>query len=742
MRRFVFLYFMVAAVLVAPLARGSAPAAQTFPTPPPVPPAKPVAETMYGTSVTDPYRYFENMKDPAVVKFFKEQNAYTRMVLSRLGAPRDGLFERIKALDNAGSVVSDVTVDGPYYFYDKLNPGDNSPKLYVRNAAGGAERVLIDPQALATPGKHYTINYFLPSLDGSHVAYGISEGGSEAAVIHVVDTASGQILPDAIDRAYFGGPTSWLPDGKSFYYIRFPKLRPGEPETDKETRAVNYLHVLGRDADSDPAVFGYGVNPKMPFEATDFPIVVYSPASPYTLGAIAHGVKNELTIYATRAATADASTDWKPVAATADDVTGYDFMGSTIYLQSHKDAPTFKVIATSLDAPNLAAAQTVIPAGRSIVEQIGVAADGLYVLSRDGGFGRIARVPLAADGSPGASTDVALPFQGSVNAIATDPRVAGTVFGLTGWTHSLLYYAVDESGRVTDTHLKAIANVDTSPYASSEVQARSADGTMVPLSVIYRRNLRLDGSHPAYLTGYGAYGIEIDPSFSATRIAWLERGGVFAVCHPRGGGWYGEAWHQAGMIATKPHTWQDFIACGRWLIARKYTSPAHLAGEGTSAGGITIGRAITTEPRLFAAALDVVGASNALRMEFSPNGPPNVPEFGTVKDEVGFKALYAMDAYEHVVPGTPYPAVMLITGYNDPRVSSWELAKFAARLQKATTSGRPVLLRVDYDAGHGFLAGSRTQNEQLLTDEYSFLLWQCGDPAFRGIPTRIFPRRQ
>jgi prolyl oligopeptidase len=220
----------------------------------------------------------------------------------------------------------------------------------------------------------------------------------------------------------------------------------------------------------------------------------------------------------------------------------------------------------------------------------------------------------------------------------------------------------------------------------------------------------------------------------------MERGGVFAVCHPRGGGWYGEDWHRAGMIATKPHTWEDFVACANWLVENKYTSSAHLAGEGTSAGGITIGRAITSHPKLFAAALDVVGVSNALRSEFTPNGPPNVPEFGTVTNETGFKALYAMDAYQHVLPGTAYPAVMLITGFNDPRVSSWELAKFAARLQGATTSGRPILLRVDYDAGHGFLAASREQSEQLLTDEYAFLLWQCGDPAFAEIPTRIYPR--
>jgi prolyl oligopeptidase len=741
MLRCVFVAIVVAVVCVAfPIVRAIAPAAQSFPSPPPVPPTRPVAETLYGTSVTDPYRYFENTNDPVVVRFFKEENAYARAVLSRLGPARAQLFERIQALDNAGTVVSDVTLDGPYYFYEKLSPGDNSPKLYVRNADGTGERLLIDPQSLATAGKHYTINYFLPSLDGRYVAYGISEGGSEAAVIHIVETATARVLPDAIDRAYFVGATSWLPDGNSFYYVRFPKLQPGEPETDKETRAVAYLHVLGRDPDRDVAVFGYGVDPKVPFGLTDFPIILYSPVSPYTIGMVAHGVQNERTIYAVRAPVLDSgSVAWKPVADTADDVTDFDVKGSTVYLFTHKNAPTYKLIATSLAAPNVATAQTVIPAGQSILEQLGVAADGLYVLSRDGGFGQITRVSLAADGTPGASTNVALPFQGSVNAISTDPRVPGTVFGLTGWTHSLLYYAVDANGTVTDTHLKELANVDMSPYTSSEVQARSADGTMVPLSLVYRKGIALNGSHPTYLEGYGAYGLEINPSFSATRVAWLERGAVFAVCHPRGGGWYGEAWHRAGMIATKPHTWQDFIACGRWLIAHKYTSPAHLAGEGTSAGGITIGRAITTQPHLFAAALDVVGVSNAMRSEFSPNGPPNIPEFGTVKNAAGFKALYAMDAYEHVVPGTGYPAVMLITGYNDPRVSSWELAKFTARLQKATTSGRPILLRVDYDAGHGFLAASRKQSEELLTDEYSFLLWQCGDPAFASIPTRIFP---
>jgi prolyl oligopeptidase len=705
-----------------------------------LPPEKPVAETMYGTSVTDPYRYFENMKDPVVQQFFKEQNAYTREVLGRLGPAREKLLNRIKVLDNSGASVNGVTRDGSYYFYEKLNPGDNSPKLYVRNVDGSGERVLIDPQSLASAGKHYTINYFLPSPDGKLVAYGISEGGSEASVVHVVETATAAVLPDAISRCYYIGATSWLADGKSFYYVRFPELKPGEPETDKETRAVAYLHVLGRDPDQDVPVFGYGVNPKVPFGSTDFPFVIYSPVSPYVLALVVHGVQNEHEIYAARGPVDSGNVTWTQIAKTSDDIVGQDFKGSTIFLMTHKDAPTFKIVRTSLDVPNVAGASTVVAAAKDVLEDLQVASDGLYVLSRTGGFGKITRISLATDGTPGAARDVDLPYQGAINAIATDSREAGVVFGLTGWTHSLLYFQADENGSVADTHLKALANVDMSDYTSSEVQARSADGTMVPLSIVYRKGLPLDGTHPAYLEGYGSYGITLEPAFSATRVAWMERGGVFAVCHVRGGGWYGEAWHRAGMIATKPHTWHDFIACGRWLIAHKYTRSAHLAGEGTSAGGITIGRAITAEPRLFAAALDVVGESNAMRAEFTPNGPPNIPEFGTVKNETGFRALYAMDAYEHVVPGTAYPAVMLITGYNDPRVSSWELAKFAARLAASTSSGRPILLRVDYDAGHGFLAASREQSEQLLTDEYAFLLWQCGDPDFAGIPKLIYPR--
>jgi prolyl oligopeptidase len=277
--------------------------------------------------------------------------------------------------------------------------------------------------------------------------------------------------------------------------------------------------------------------------------------------------------------------------------------------------------------------------------------------------------------------------------------------------------------------------VDFSAITSEEVKAKSADGTMVPLSIIHRKDMRMDGSNPTWLEGYGSYGITLDPGFRPTWLAFLERGGVFAVAHVRGGGEYGEDWHNAGRQLTKQHTIDDFIACAEYLIEHKYTSPQKLAGEGTSAGGITIGGAITQRPDLFAAALDRVGDSDSLRSELMESGPANIPEFGTVKEPDGFKGLYAMDAYQHVKPNTPYPAVLLTTGVNDPRVAPWQAAKMTARLQASTSSGKPILLRVDYDAGHG-LGSTKSQRDSELADEVAFLFWQFGVPDFQPMAAK------
>ena len=265
---------------------------------------------------------------------------------------------------------------------------------------------------------------------------------------------------------------------------------------------------------------------------------------------------------------------------------------------------------------------------------------------------------------------------------------------------------------------------------SVEVEARSYDGTMIPLSIVYKQGTRLDGTNPTLLWGYGAYGFSQDPSYDPLLLAWIGHGGVFAVAHVRGGGEFGYEWYQAGYKLTKPNTWKDFIACAEYLVENKYTSPQRLAGIGGSAGGILIGRAITERPDLFGAAIAVVGCMDLLRMETTPNGVQNIPEFGTVKTKDGFKALYEMSSYDHVKDGTKYPAVMLMTGINDPRVEPWQSAKMAARLQAATTSGKPVLLRVDYEAGHG-VGSTKKQTEEQLADRWTFLLWQFGLPEFQ-----------
>lgn len=690
-------------------------------------PVRPVTDEYFGVKVVDPYRWLEKTSDPEVVAWMKAQNDYTRATLARIPG-RDKLLARIKELDNAGDVVSSLQVWGGHYFYYKTAPGSDNRKLYVRDNVNAPERLLVDPEKMTTAeGVHFSIDYFQPSIDGKYVAYGVSPGGSEDSVLHVLESDSGKVLADTIDRAEFASPT-WLPDGKSFFYTRAQKLGPDSPPTARYQKLKVYWHTLGGDADKEPLVFGYEANPNVKVEENDFAVLTYSPGSPkYLVGLLLHGVKREADIYAAPLADKlSADSAWKKVADESDAVTGLDVHGDQIYLLSHKNASRFKVLRTSLSAPDLAHAEVVVPPSENVVVNIAAADDALYVQDLDGGIGRLRRLPY--DG--GKIQSVKLPFEGAIQSLVTNPTGSGAWLELTSWTKSPLWYELDpKSGNLTDTALVAPSPVDFSQIESEEVKARSADGTMVPLSIIHKKGLALDGSHPTWLEGYGAYGITLDPGFRPTWLAFLEQDGVFAVAHARGGGEYGEDWHLGGQKLTKQHTIDDFLAGAQYLIEHKYTSPGHLAGEGTSAGGITIGGAITQRPDLFGAALIRVGDSDSLRSELMASGPANIPEFGTVKEADGFKALLAMDAYQHVKPNTRYPAILLTTGANDPRVAPWQAAKMTARLQASTSSGKPVLLRVDYDAGHG-IGSTKSQRDVELADEIAFLFWQLGVPEY------------
>ncbi len=703
-------------------------------TAPLVAPLRAVTDDYFGTKVADPYRYMENVKDPEVQAWMKAQNDYTRAALASIPG-RAHLLARIREFNLSVPKVQAQPLPGDLYIVSKRLPTEDVDKLYLRQGLKGEDKLLVDPEkiTLAAPnhgkGKN-AIQYFALSPDKKYAAVGIAPGGAERDTeMRLFDTASGRETADVALRAW-GGPANWLPDNRSLVYIKLQKLPPGAPVTEIEQKVRTYLHVMGTDAENDPAVFGYGVVPSISVDPTYAAGVAAQPTWDYAVGSINSGVSPNSAFYIEPVADlGKTNSAWRKVADFNDDVSDIEVHGDDLYLLTYKNALRYKVLRLDARQPDLASAETIVPPGQAVVTGINPAQDALYVTLLDGGLNRVLRVPY---GPHPQVEEVALPVNGSAY-IATDPRVRGALLDLTSWAKADKIYAYDpETKQVTDTKLQPTGPYDDPTNIESvEVKVRGGDGTLVPLSITHPKNMKLDGSNPTLLAGYGAYGFPSPPYFDSKLLAWYEQGGVYAVCHVRGGGEYGEEWHLAGKGSTKPNTWHDFIACAQYLIDNRYTSPARLAGTGTSAGGILIGRAITERPDLLGAAIDVVGCSDMLRMETTANGVPNIPEFGSTKTEDGFKSLYAMSAYHHVQNRTAYPAVLFETGYNDPRVDPWQMAKMTARLQAATASAKPVLLRVEYEGGHGGIGGTEKQLQEKLADDWSFLLWQFGVPDFQ-----------
>ena len=359
--------------------------------------------------------------------------------------------------------------------------------------------------------------------------------------------------------------------------------------------------------------------------------------------------------------------------------------------------------------------------------------DGVYYTASDGVDCRVHKI------SPnGSESEIALPYQGWANLTGfeepptDDLQRSGVLVTLTSWTRAVEFYHYDpDTQKTTEIPLRPAGPYDTPPdLISEEIKVPSYDGTMVPMSILGKRDFCKDGTHSARIIGYGAYGLTDEPHYSPQVLALLDHGFWVVTAHVRGDGVYGDAWHKAGMKAIKPNTWKDFIACGEYLIKEGYAAKDKLAGIGGSAGGITIGRAMTERPDLFTVGISVAGALDTLRAETTPNGPPNIPEFGTVREKAGFEALLAMSTYANIKPGTAYPAILLYCGYNDPRVEVWESAKTAARFQASTSSNKPVLLDVDYESGHG-IGNTREQDVRRTADIVAFMLWQFGDSQFQ-----------
>lgn len=498
------------------------------------------------------------------------------------------------------------------------------------------------------------------------------------------------------------------------------------PPPERYQKNKFYLHKIGEATENDKPVFGFGIDDdiKLDPKLLVFPSVPFG--SKYVFINVNTGVSPNSAVYAAPVESLKSENiAWRKIVDFDDEVSAYDansaiVHGDDLYLLTYKNATRYKVVKTSLKNPDLNNAKTVIKASEAVLTNLVAASDALYVQQNDGGIGQLLRV----DYKTNSIETLNLPYNGVISDLTADPRQSGVIFRLHSWVKAPTLTAYDSNKKViTDTKLQLPSPIDASAFESIEVKVKSYDGTLVPLSIIYKKGLKRDGKNLTGITGYGAYGISSEPVFIAQFFPWLDAGGVIAFAHVRGGGEYGEEWHLGGFKSKKPNTWKDFIACAEYLIKEKYTSPELLGGRGASAGGIMIGNAIAKRPDLFGAAIIAVGLNNMLRYETTANGVPNIPEFGTVKTEQGFKDLLAMDAFHKIKPGVKYPAVMLTHGINDPRVEPWLSAKMTARLQAATTGEKPILLRVDYDAGHG-IGNSRRQFNEEIADIFAFLFDQ------------------
>ena len=685
------------------------------------------ADTYFGITYKDPYRWLENFKDSQVVTWFKQQADVSNAVLSKLSG-RDELIAEWKKLDALQPAkISGRDFKGVRIFYRKTMPGESVGKLFYREGLNGVEQLLFDPTTYIA-GKKLSLQSSLPSHDGKKIIISYSESGAEISTIKVMDVDSKTFLPESIYPSWFG-PISWTFDNQSFTYFSQKTGDNTSPEFELNTKTK--LHKLGDDVKNDIDFFSNESYPDLNIKPNELPFAYVSTDSKDYIFADLSNVTPELyTYYAPIAQFNSKKIDWK-LLCKADDklVRGREIIGDDVFAITHKDAKKFKLIHTTMQNLDWKNAET-IAAERpnQTLESITHCKDYLLLNYSDGINNQLYKYNLKTK----TTSEIKLPYTGSVYIFCINNKTNDCTLGITSWTKPYTEFEYNAETEVTSPSIFNKPPVYPTEYTDlvvEEVEAKGHDGTMIPLSIIYKKGTKRDGNNACLMDSYGAYGISMSPYFNDLENALAVKGVVVAIPHVRGGSEKGQEWYKAGYKITKPNTWKDFNSCAEYLIAKGYTSASKLAGTGTSAGGVLISRALTERPDLYAAAICNVGCANTLRMEFTPNGPANIPEFGTVKDSIECKALSEMDGLSHVIKNTKYPAVICVGGWNDPRVIAWEPGKFAAALQNSSTSGKPVLMKVNYDNGH--FTEDKSVTFANFADQFAFAMWQCGHPDFQ-----------
>jgi prolyl oligopeptidase len=706
------LLLLVAVVYAADDSKSST----TAPTGPPRAEVKPVEETLHGVKIVDNYRWLEDAKSPETQKWVDEEMSYTRSLLDPLPG-REAIHKRLTELLSIGNITV-PRIAGKYYFYTRREGMQNQPILYVREGfvAGkdaGKDRALVDANQLAADGT-IALDWFEPSENGRYVAYGTSPSGSEMSTLRIVETKTGTLLPDTIERTR-AASIAWMPDNSGFYYTRYPNKGDVPQGQEMYNRHVFY-HALGADPATDQLIFGEGRDPE------DWPNVHLSNDGRWLLIDVEQGwTKSELFLQ-------DLQSDRPPSRLT----TGKNFLYQAsiykgrVFIVTNEDAPRYRVFVTDAGDFDREHWKELIPQSDAVLQAAAVWGGQLFTQYEQNATSQLKLFDLEGK----KLADLALPALGSIFGADGKWNRDEVFYGFQSFTFAPSIYRYDLKTGATSLWAKVDApSIDPAAYEVKQEWFHSKDGTRVPMFIVYKKGLQKNGHNPTLLTGYGGFNISLTPTFARSGYLWLEHGGVFALANLRGGAEFGEDWHRAGMLDKKQNVFDDMIAAAEYLISEKYTDRDHLAIQGGSNGGLLMGAMITQRPDLFRAVVCQVPLLDMLRYQNFQIAKLWIPEYGSADDAAQFKWLYAYSPYQHVAAGGEYPAILFMTADTDTRVDPMHAKKMAALMQAEAKNGqsktRPILLRIETKAGHG--AGKPvTKQIEEFTDIYSFLFWQLG----------------
>jgi prolyl oligopeptidase len=668
-------------------------------------PAPPVArqdnvkEMIHGVEIVDPYRWLEDQDSPETRKWIDAENAYTYSILKHLPMEQRA-YKQIFTLLNHDSIGSPSYENGWYFFF-KRAAGQDLGQVYRRHGPKGEDERLLDPLPMS-PDHTTSIATFVATQDARLLLYNVRHGGEDETEVHIMDLEKRHDLPDVLPRELYLG-FAWKKDGSGFYYSR----------SDRQSGKRIYYHKLGTDAAKDEIVFGKGYGPDTWVNP------VMSRDGRYLLAVVSKGwAHDEIYIKDLSAKSAD----FQPLITSIDAHFNLHFAGDALYVGTDWNAPNYKILRIGLRNPAREKWQEIVPAGPDAIQDFTLIGKKLFVNYLHNVTSRIAIFSL--QGKP--MGDVALPSIGSAFIYGRYGENEGIMmFSSYTTPHSIYRYSSD-TGK-SELWYRNPAPFNSAAYELEQVWYTSRDGTRVPMFLLHKKGLKPDGKTPTLLYGYGGFDVSITPDFNVQAAWWVEQGGLYAVANIRGGGEFGEAWHRAGMLDKKQNVFDDFIAAAQWLIKNKYTNPDKLAISGGSNGGLLVGTVMTQHPELFRAVVCWHPDLDMVRYyKFTKNNnPPALLEYGNAADPAQFKYLYAYSPYQHVRPGTKYPAVLFISGDSDTRVPPEQARKMTALMQADTASSLPVMLLYDTKSGHsGGQPLSKIVEDEAL--EVSFLAWQLG----------------